>query len=117
NPDPVAATVVPQGGTDYLGYSEGTKTVLANFYFEAAANYNRTFNDRHGISGLIVVTARNQLEGNATDLQKSLPYRNMGISGRATYSYDNRYFGEFNFGYNGSERFYKTERFGFFPSG
>jgi TonB-linked SusC/RagA family outer membrane protein len=117
NPDPVGAGVVPQGGTDYLGYSEGTKTVLSNFYFEAAANYNRTFNDLHGISGLIVVTARNQLEGNATDLQKSLPYRNMGVSGRATYSYDYRYFAEFNFGYNGSERFYKTERFGFFPSG
>lgn len=116
NPDQVGAGVVPQGGTDYLGYSEGTKTVLSNFYFEAAANYNRTFNDKHGISGLVVVTARNQLEGNASDLQKSLPSRNLGVSGRTTYSYDNRYFGEFNFGYNGSERFYKTERFGFFPS-
>ncbi|HEX7903899.1 MAG TPA: TonB-dependent receptor [Chitinophagaceae bacterium] len=116
NPDQVSTGVVPQGGTDYLGYSEGTKTVLSNFYFEAAANYNRTFNDKHGISGLVVVTARNQLEGNASDLQKSLPSRNLGVSGRTTYSYDNRYFGEFNFGYNGSERFYKTERFGFFPS-
>lgn len=116
NPDPVGAGVVPQGGTDYLGYSEGTKTVLSNFYFEGAGNYNRTFNDKHGISGLIVVVARHQLEGNAKDLQKSLPYRNLGISGRTTYSYDNRYFGEFNFGYNGSERFYETERFGFFPS-
>ena len=117
NPDPVGATVVPQGGTDYLGYNEGTKTVLSNFYFEGAANYNRTFKDRHGISGLIVVTARNQLEGNAKDLQKSLPYRNLGVSGRTTYSYNNKYFAEFNFGYNGSERFYKTERYGFFPSG
>ena len=116
NPDPVAAGVVPQGGTDYLGYEEGKKEVLSNFYFEGAVNYNRTFNDKHGISGLVVVMARNQLEGNAKDLQKSLPYRNLGISGRSTYSYDNRYFAEFNFGYNGSERFYKTERFGFFPS-
>ena len=103
-------------GTDYLGYSEGTKTVLSNFYFEGAINYNRTFKDKHGLSGLVVFTARNQLEGNAKDLQKSLPYRNLGVSGRATYSYDNRYFAEFNFGYNGSERFYKTERYGFFPS-
>jgi TonB-linked SusC/RagA family outer membrane protein len=33
-----------------------------------------------------------------------------------TYSYDSRYFSEFNFGYNGSERFAANHRFGFFPS-
>src|SRR3546814_6386657 len=59
---------------------------------------------------------RNYLEGNAGDLQTSLPYRNSGVSGRVTYAYDNRYAVEFNFGYNGSERFYRTKRFGFFPS-
>jgi TonB-linked SusC/RagA family outer membrane protein len=46
----------------------------------------------------------------------ALPLRNAGISGRVTYDYDNRYFGEFNFGYNGSEKFTKDKRFGFFPS-
>ena len=40
----------------------------------------------------------------------------MGFAGRANYSYDRRYYIEFDFGYNGSERFYKTNRFGFFPS-
>src|SRR3546814_4025832 len=59
---------------------------------------------------------RNYLEGNAGDLQTSRPYRNAGVSGRGTYAYDNRYAVEFNFGYNGSERFYRTKRFGFFPS-
>jgi len=40
----------------------------------------------------------------------------MGLAGRLTYSYKNRYFTEFNFGYNGSERFSKEHRFGFFPT-
>ena len=40
----------------------------------------------------------------------------MGLSGRATYGYDDRYFGELNFGYNGSEKFAENNRFGFFPS-
>jgi len=117
NPDPVKdEDAVPQGGTDYLGKPKaGDKTVTSNFYFEGAVNYNRTF-DKHGLSGLLVVTARSRQEGETKTLQESLPYRNMGVSGRATYSYDSRYYGEFNFGYNGSERFYKTERFGFFPS-
>src|SRR3546814_13145419 len=43
------------------------------------------------------------------------PYTTLFRS-RLTYSYDDRYFAEFDFGYNGSERFYKTNRFGFFPS-
>ncbi|MCS3800091.1 SusC/RagA family TonB-linked outer membrane protein [Niastella sp. OAS944] len=116
NPDQVGAGVVPQGGTDYLGAPVGAeKTVTSNFYFEGATNYNRTF-DKHGLSGLLVVTARSKQEGDTKTLQKSLPYRNMGVSGRATYSFDSRYYAEFNFGYNGSERFYKSERFGFFPS-
>jgi TonB-linked SusC/RagA family outer membrane protein len=46
----------------------------------------------------------------------SLPARNMGISGRGTYGYDDRYFVELNFGYNGSEKFAENHRFGFFPS-
>ena len=40
-----------------------------------------------------------------------LPNRNQGYSGRATYDYDNRYLVEFNFGYNGSERLAKEDRF------
>lgn len=103
-------------GTEYLGYSEGEKTITSDFYLEAALDYNRTFNEKHGVSGLLVYIMRENLTANAGDLQQSLPYRNLGLSGRMTYSYSNRYFAEFNFGYNGSERFHKKNRFGFFPS-
>ena len=103
-------------GTDYLGYREGTKEVSSSTYIEIMGNYNRTFVERHTVSGMLVYTLRNELIGNAGDLQLSLPHRNLGLSGRATYSYMGKYFGEFNFGYNGSERFYKTHRWGFFPS-
>lgn len=101
--------------TEYLGYSEGPKTITSTFYLESMLNYNRSFN-KHGLSGLLVYIMRQNLDANAGDLQQSLPFRNLGLSGRATYSYDNRYFAEFNFGYNGSERFAESERFGFFPS-
>lgn len=104
-------------GTDYLEYSEGPKEVSSTFYLETAANYDRKFKDKHGLSGLLVFIMRNNLTANAGDLQRSLPYRNIGLSGRFTYSFDNRFFTEFNFGYNGSERFYQNHRFGFFPSG
>lgn len=103
-------------GTEYLGYSEGDKTITSDFYVETALDYNRTFNEKHGVSGLLVYIMKEKVVANAGDLQESLPYRNLGLSGRATYSYASRYFAEFNFGYNGSERFHKKNRFGFFPS-
>jgi TonB-linked SusC/RagA family outer membrane protein len=106
----------PDGGTEYLTYNEGEKRVNSTVYIETALDYNRLFADRHNLSGMLVYVLRQQLNGNAGSLQSSLPYRNLGLSGRATYGFDNRYFAEFNFGYNGSERFYKTHRWGFFPS-
>ena len=103
-------------GTEYLNYSEGDKSVSSVFYLESAIDYNRTFNDKHTVSGLLVYIMRSQLNGNAGSLELSLPFRNVGVSGRTTYAYDRRYFVEFNFGLNGSERFHKSQRFGFFPS-
>lgn len=103
-------------GTDYLDYSEGPKTVESSHYAEAAINYDQVFGEKHAISGMLVGTLRNKQLSNAGSVQLSLPYRNIGVSGRATYAYDNRYFLEANFGYNGSERFDAGHRFGFFPS-
>ncbi len=102
-------------GTEYLGYSESGKTVQSTLYTESRLNYNREFGN-HGISGLLVFTTREALNANAGSLQLSLPSRNAGLAGRFTYSYASKYFAEFNFGYNGSERFSQNHRWGFFPS-
>ena len=106
----------PNQGTEYLEYNEGNKVITNATYFEASLNYNTTIDEIHEISGMIIGISRELKYANAGDLQRSLPYRNLGVSGRFTYAYDERYFSEFNFGYNGSERFAKSERFGFFPS-
>ena len=47
---------------------------------------------------------------------QALPQRNQGLSGRFTYDFDQRYWLEFNFGYNGTERLPKGDRFEFFPA-
>ena len=106
----------PTTANEYIQYNPGYKTVQSSFYGEAALAYNRTFNEKHTVSGMLVGIARNALIANATTLAASLPQRNLGVSGRFTYGYDNRYFAEFNFGYNGSEKFDKGHRWGFFPS-
>ncbi len=106
---------INENGTDYLTYSESGKTVKNTMYSETRLNYNRSFG-KHDVTGLLVFTASESLTANAGSLQLSLPSRNAGLSGRFTYGYDKRYFIEYNFGYNGSERFHKSHRWGFFPS-
>lgn len=106
---------INENGTDYLGYSEGDKEIQNTMYSESRLNYSREFG-RNEVTGLLVLTSRESLRANAGSLQLSLPSRNAGLSGRFTYGFDKKYFAEFNFGYNGSERFYKTQRWGFFPS-
>ncbi len=106
----------PNSGTEYLNYSEGPKDVNSTTYIQVTGNYNRTFNERHNVSAMVVFLMNNQVNANAGSLQLTLPHRNIGVSGRLTYAYDNRYFLEYDFGYNGSERFYADKRFGFFPS-
>ena len=106
----------PNQGTEYLEYYEGDKIITSSSYFEGSLNYNRTYMEKHTVTGMLVGIRRELRLANAGNLQRSLPYRNLGLSGRFTYSYDSRYFTELNFGYNGSERFAAKERFGFFPS-
>ncbi len=102
--------------TEYLNYNEGGKDVQSTVYVEAALSYERKFNNVHNVSGMLVYQRRQQIYANQGTLQKSLPYRNQGLSGRFTYGYDNRYLAELNFGYNGSERFDESHRYGLFPA-
>ncbi len=49
-------------------------------------------------------------------LLDAIPARNMSLSMRMAYGFKERYYAEASFGYNGSERFAKENRFGFFPA-
>lgn len=50
------------------------------------------------------------------NIYDSFEQRNLSFSMRGTYGYKDRYFLEASFGYNGSERFTKNNRMGFFPA-
>ena len=106
----------PGQGTEYLSYNPGDRLLNTTTYAQLATDYNRTFNDKHAVSGMLIGILRNFLTANGGNIQQSLPARNLGLSGRFTYAYDNRYLAELNFGYNGSERFAANHRYGFFPS-
>ena len=105
-----------QEGTDRLSNPTQQLSTSSSYYFEAAVQYNREFG-KHGVSGMLVGQMKEQLLGNQGGAFGSLPIRTLGLSGRFTYSYGERYYLEANFGYNGSEKFDRNHRWGFFPSG
>ena len=106
-------------GSEYLDYNERAKDVDSRIWLEGTLNYARTFKEVHNVGAALISYLSNYESGNpgGAFFQSSLPRRNVGVSGRFTYGYDDRYLAEFNFGYNGSERFDERHRFGFFPSG
>ncbi|NII83065.1 MULTISPECIES: SusC/RagA family TonB-linked outer membrane protein [unclassified Pedobacter] len=105
----------PNIAQEYLSYNPGGTNINTFLYAQASLNYDKAFGN-HNVSGTLIGTAQQTVYSNASSLQNSLPYRNLGLAGRLTYSYKSRYFIESNFGYNGSERFSENHRFGFFPT-
>lgn len=87
--------------------SSTTYNRLSNF--QGYLNYNRTF-DKHAVTGLLLYQQQTNIIG------AQLPFNLRGLATRLTYGFDNKYFAEFNAGYNGSEQFAKGNRFGFFPA-
>lgn len=80
-----------------------------------SVNYQRTF-DKHSVAGMLLLNRRQYDNLSAGTSIMNLPYRSQGLAMRATYDYAQRYFIEFNAGYNGSENFPKGKRMGFFPA-
>lgn len=106
----------PGQAAEYLNFQPGAKDIDTFLYLQGVLDYSKDLGQNHNIAATLIGTRQQRLYANGTTLQSSLPFRNLGLSGRATYSYGQRYFLEFNFGYNGSERFAEQNRFGFFPT-
>ena len=102
-------------GSNVLSYTQETSGNKKT-YLEASLNYDRTFNDDHRVSALFLFNQQSKLLYPKGTLEDAIPYRMMGIAGSATYSWKDRYFAEFNIGYNGAENFSPKHRFGTFPA-
>lgn len=136
---PNYATFQPTGGIDkfmnpefYNGtYTNGNKytvdqTVGNSFtqsspfnrtFIQAKINYNRLFNQKHNVTGMLLFNRSSQSVYDAGNSRASVDIRYQGMTGQFTYNYLEKYLAEFNFGYNGSENFIEGKRYGFFPAG
>lgn len=101
---------IKRSGESLLSIAKGADSRY-NINLQGSINYKRTFGTKHDITGMILAQ-RDYWESTGGEI----PYNLLGVSGRFTYSYDSRYLGEVNMGYNGSEQFAPSKRYGFFPA-
>ena len=115
NPDGTPYIVYRQNGNDTdpsYGYSQGKSR---DWYLEGSINYSRTFG-KHTVNGLLLYNQSKQYYYSGSSYP-DVPRSYVGLVGRVTYDYANKYLAEFNVGYNGSENFAPGRRFGTFPAG
>ncbi len=102
-------------GEDFLSYARYLQSNRAK-EMKFQLIYSKILAERHRLGGMVMYYQRDYINGNASTSILALPYRRQGIASRVTYDFDDRYFAEFNLGYNGSENFPKENRFGLFPA-
>ncbi len=100
------------GDDGVLGYGESYGKAR-DWYAEASLNYNRTFG-LHNVGALMLY---NQSKTYYPSQYPDIPSGYVGLVGRLTYDWNTQYMAEINIGYNGSENFAPSKRYGFFPAG
>lgn len=95
-----------------LAYGENWEIKGRDWYLEASARYDRTFGD-HKVAGVLLY---NMTKKYYPTYYRDIPNGYLGLVGRATYGYQDKYLFDFNIGYNGSENFAKGKRYGVFPA-
>ncbi|MFT3702911.1 MAG: TonB-dependent receptor [Agriterribacter sp.] len=112
NVDPATNSLtyaVQRNAESFLNISKGYDSRY-NVNLQASINYQNSFG-KHTV-GAFVLGQRDYWESTSGEI----PYNVIGLSGRVTYDYDKRYLAEINLGYNGSEQFAPSNRYGFFPA-
>lgn len=99
-------------GANTFNANPGHNSTWRKTYFDAGIDYSRTFGG-HTVTGLLLGKAQKYSIPSGSE---NTPSGIMGLLGRVTYNFKERYLAEFNLGYNGTEQFIEGKRFGYFPA-
>lgn len=100
----------PLGAVQDGGVTSGS----TNMNLQTGFDYDRSFG-KHRVGALLLGT-RQLIRTTGITAFTAPPRATQGIASRVTYNYGERYFAEFDAGYNGSENFPPGLRYGFFPA-
>ena len=83
---------------------------------QAFANYNRTFKEDHTIKAMFLYNRQTRTVDKDDLTNAAAPEKSEGYTGQLNYNYKNKYLIDLSAAYNGTDRFGKDNRFGFFPA-
>lgn len=111
-------TIDPRGNYAYGSYavtgSQGK--FIRDLNLQGFINYNRTFLFDHNVNvGLIYNRQSRKVDKDGMSAA-NVPENFEGYTAKVNYNYKNKYLFDFNAAYNGTDRFGKDNRFGFFPA-
>lgn len=110
--DPNEVVYIQDGEAGLISYAESFGK-SRDWYAEASFDWKRDF-DLHHLSALALYKQSKTYYPDSD--YPGIPRGYVGLVGRVTYDYDNKYLIEGNVGYNGSENFAPGNRYGFFPA-
>ena len=111
--DKTLITVI-SGSEAPLSWSDPSTDDDKSWYLEGRIDYSRRFAGKHAVSALLLY---NQTRDYYPSYYSYLPRGYVGLVGRLTYGYKDKYLIDLSAGYNGSENFAPGKtRYGLFPS-
>ncbi|MGN7786330.1 SusC/RagA family TonB-linked outer membrane protein [Niabella sp. 22666] len=120
----------PKTGTYSFGRSDNTYRITtptlrydvgstnSALTLQAILNYARTFGRDHNVTGLFLYNQNSKVGPNSSNggIYNFIPENFKGYTARVGYDYKNKYLVEVSGAYNGTDRFAKDRRYGFFPA-
>lgn len=107
-------TIHPNRQYKFNGYDlrGGIDQFTKNVNIQAYINYDKDFNQDHSIKTLFLFNR----QSNTIESSAQVPENFMGYTAKLSYNYKDKYLVDINGAYNGTDRFGKDNRYGFFPA-
>lgn len=108
----------PNKKYDYGTFSvtSGTEKATKDLNIQASLNYARVFNGDHDVNAMLLFNRQSTTVDKDGMTSAAVPNNFLGYTLTMGYKYKSKYLIDFNMAYNGTDRFGKSNRFGFFPA-
>lgn len=108
----------PNKKYDYgtFAVTSGTEKATKDLNIQASLNYARVFNGDHDVNGMFLFNRQSTTVDKDGMTSAAVPNNFLGYTLTMGYKYKSKYLIDINMAYNGTDRFGKSNRFGFFPA-
>lgn len=108
----------PNKKYDYGTFSvtSGTEKATKDLNIQASLNYARVFNGDHDVNAMFLFNRQSTTVDKDGLTSAAVPNNFLGYTLTMGYKYKSKYLFDINMAYNGTDRFGKSNRFGFFPA-